>query len=384
MTKVLITGGAGFIGSNLVAELFRRGHEVTVLDSLSPQIHGSDPEHSTLFHSIDGKARFIKGSVVDRDCVAGAMHGQEVIVHLAAETGTGQSMYMIDHYTAVNIQATAAMLDILAGQKNHGVRRMVIASSRSIYGEGKYLTADGTAVYPHQRRAADMQAGRFELYDDSGHALTLVGTDEEARIHPSSVYGITKQVQEQLVMTVCPTAGIEPVGLRYQNVYGPGQSLSNPYTGILSIFSNIIMQGGEINIFEDGLESRDFVYIDDVVDATCRAIELPAAAGHIFNVGSGVRTSVLEVVSQLKAAYGTDTVSRVTGAFRLGDIRHNIADLTRIRETLGFEPSVSFAEGIQKFAQWAARQGPTISDYDRSLAELRERGLMHDIAEHDA
>ena len=384
MTRILITGGAGFIGSNLVAELFRRGHEITVLDSLSPQIHGEDAKLSELFRSIAGKARFIKGSVTDSDCVHEAIRGQEVIVHLAAETGTGQSMYMVDHYTAVNIQATAAMLDMLAGQKNHGVRRMVIASSRSIYGEGKYLTADGTAVYPVQRSAADMQAGRFELYDDAGNALTLVDTDEEARIHPSSVYGITKQVQEQLVMTVCPTTGIEPVALRYQNVYGPGQSLSNPYTGILSIFSNIIMQGGEINIFEDGQESRDFVFIDDVVNATCRAIELPAAAGQVFNVGSGVRTSVLEVVRQLKAAYRADTVSRVTGAFRLGDIRHNSADLTRIRAVLGFEPSVSFAEGIQKFAHWAAGQGPKNSDYERSLAELRERGLMQDIAENDA
>lgn len=381
MTRILITGGAGFIGSNLVVELFRRGHEITVLDNLSPQIHGTDPEHSTLFRSIEGKARFIQGSVIDSECVTEAMHGQEVIVHLAAETGTGQSMYMVDHYTAVNIQATAAMLDILAGKKDHGVRRIVIASSRSIYGEGKYLAADGTPVYPMQRRAADMQDGRFELYDDAGNALTLVDTDEDARIHPSSVYGITKQVQEQLVMTVCPTIGIEPVALRYQNVYGPGQSLSNPYTGILSIFSNIIMQGGEIEVFEDGQESRDFVFIDDVVDATCRAIELPAAAGQVFNVGSGVRTSVLEVVSQLKAAYGSETMYRVTGAFRLGDIRHNSADLTRIREVLGFEPRVSFAEGIQQFAHWAAGQGPKSSCYERSLAELRERGLMQDTAD---
>lgn len=376
MTRILITGGAGFIGSNLVQELFARGNEVTVLDSLSEQIHGNDPQKSPLFRSIDGKARFLRGSVCDRDSVTEAMRGQEVIVHLAAETGTGQSMYQVEHYTAVNIQATAMMLHILAAQKDHCVRRMLVASSRAIYGEGKYLTADGTPIYPPQRRAADMQAGRFDLYDAEGRELTVVGTDEQARIHPSSVYGITKQVQEQLVMTVCPTIGIEPVALRYQNVYGPGQSLSNPYTGILSIFSNLIMQSRQINVFEDGLESRDFVFIDDVVDATCLAIELPGAAGQVFNVGSGVRTSVLDVVQQLSAAFETSTRHEITGEFRLGDIRHNSADLTRICASLGFEPRVPFAEGIRKFARWAAGQGPMSSAYETSLAEMRERGLM--------
>tara|TARA_R100001369_G_scaffold92475_2_gene137759 strand:+ start:585 stop:1760 length:1176 start_codon:yes stop_codon:yes gene_type:complete len=376
MTRILITGGAGFIGSNLVQELFARGHEITVLDNLSEQIHGTDPQQSPLFRSIEGKARFLRGSVCDRDCVAEAMRGQEVIVHLAAETGTGQSMYMVEHYTAVNIQATAMMLNILAAQKDHGLRRMVVASSRSIYGEGKYLAADGTAVYPSERCASDMQAGRFDLYDAEGRELTVVDTDEQARIHPSSVYGITKQVQEQLVMTVCPTIGIEPVALRYQNVYGPGQSLSNPYTGILSIFSNLIMQGEQIRIFEDGLESRDFVYIDDVVDATCRAIELPGAVGQFFNVGSGVRTSVLEVVQQLSAAFETPTRHEITGEFRLGDIRHNSANLTSIQAALGFEPRVPFAEGIRQFARWAAEQGPISSAYETSLAEMRERGLM--------
>lgn len=384
MTRILITGGAGFIGSNLVVELFRRGHEITVLDNLSKQIHGDNPEESPLFRSIEGKVRFICGSITDRNCVTEAVRGQEVIVHLAAETGTGQSMYMIEHYAAVNIQATAMMLDILARQKDHSVRRMVVASSRSIYGEGKYLAADGTPVYPLERRSADMQAGRFDLYDVAERALTVAATDEQSLIHPSSVYGITKQVQEQLVMTVCPTARIEPVALRYQNVYGPGQSLSNPYTGILSIFSNIIMQGGEINVFEDGQESRDFVFIDDVVDATCRAIELPGAAGQVLNVGSGVRTSVLEVVNQLRAAFGAETVFRVTGAFRLGDIRHNYADLTRIRAVLGFEPHISFDNGICHFARWAASQGSTGSGYERSLAELRDRGLMQDVPEPSA
>ena len=237
MKRVLITGGAGFIGSNLVAALYAKGYEITVLDNLSEQIHGSDPESSPLFKSILDKVRFIRGSVCDRDTMERALIGQNVVVHYAAETGTGQSMYMVDHYTRVNIQATAMMLDILGSRKDHGVKRMVLASSRSIYGEGRYLDASGRPTYPVHRDEADMQAGRFDLFDPHTKApLTLVATDEASLIHPSSVYGITKQVQEQLVMTVCPLLGIEPVALRYQNVYGPGQSLSNPYTGILSIF----------------------------------------------------------------------------------------------------------------------------------------------------
>ena len=376
MTNILITGGAGFIGSNLATALHAQGHVVTVLDNLSEQIHGTDPEQSPLYRAIRDKTRFIRGSVCDRQVMEEALEGQEVVVHYAAETGTGQSMYMVEHYTQVNIQATSMMLDILGARKDHGIRRMVVASSRSIYGEGKYLAADGTPVYPGHRDGPRMQAGRFELYGADGAALTPVATDETALIHTSSVYGITKQVQEQLVMTVCPLLGIEPVALRYQNVYGPGQSLSNPYTGILSIFSNLIMQDGTINIFEDGLESRDFVYIDDVVDATVRAITHTGAPGHVFNVGSGERTTVLTVVEQLLAAFRAETPWKVTGNFRLGDIRHNFADLTLISQRLDFAPKTFFAEGIGKFAAWAATQGPVQSAYERSLAEMRERGLM--------
>jgi len=382
MTHILITGGAGFIGSNLVTALHAKGHAITVLDNLSEQIHGVDPETSPLFMSIRDRVRFLHGSVCDRATMESALAGQEIVVHLAAETGTGQSMYMVDHYTHVNIQATAMMLDILGTRKDHGVKRLVVASSRSIYGEGKYLNAEGLSIYPEHRNEADMQVGRFDLYDPKAkQPLTLVATDEDSLIHPSSVYGITKQVQEQLVMTVCPLLGIEPVALRYQNVYGPGQSLSNPYTGILSIFSNLIMQGRTINIFEDGLESRDFVFIDDVVDATVRAMEHSKAPGHVFNVGSGVQTTVLTVVEHLLKAFGAETPTKITGNFRLGDIRHNFADLAKISSFLGFMPSVDFAEGIRRFASWAATQGPKSSDYERSLAEMKERGLMLGVAD---
>lgn len=374
--RILVTGGAGFIGSNLVSELHRRGHEVTVLDTLSSQIHGSDPERSQLFRSIRGKARFIRGSVTNHETLEAAMKGQEVIIHFAAETGTGQSMYMIEHYAEVNIQATAKMLNILAANKDHGVKRMLVASSRSIYGEGKYLDSKGQAVYPGPRKIADMEANRFELYDDAGAPLKLVPTDETARIHPSSVYGITKQVQEQLVMTVCPTIRVEPVALRYQNVYGPGQSLSNPYTGILSIFSNLILGGNEINVFEDGLESRDFVFIDDVVAATVLAVEHEGASGEVFNVGSGEATTVLTVVEHLRKHLDEKATSRISGEFRLGDIRHNVADLTHISETLGFKARVPFSVGIGRFAEWVSDRGPEKSAYEDSLSEMRKRGLI--------
>jgi dTDP-L-rhamnose 4-epimerase len=377
MKRVLITGGAGFIGSNLVAALHAKGYEITVLDNLSEQIHGSDPESSPLFKSVLDKVRFIRGSVCDRDTMERALSGQNVVVHYAAETGTGQSMYMVDHYTRVNIQATAMMLDILGSRKDHGIKRMVLASSRSIYGEGRYLDASGRPTYPAHRDEADMQAGRFDLYDPHTNApLTLVATDEKSLIHPSSVYGITKQVQEQLVMTVCPLLGIEPVALRYQNVYGPGQSLSNPYTGILSIFSNLIMNGKPINVFEDGLESRDFVYIDDVVAATMLAIEHPNAGQGIFNVGSGEATDVNTVVQRLTKCFNREVPVAISGNYRLGDIRHNFADLDRIRKQLGFEPKVSFEQGIARFVEWARTLGPKESGYEQSIAEMKERGLM--------
>ncbi len=377
MTKVLITGGAGFIGGNLARALAARGHDVTVLDNLSEQIHGATPETSPLYRNAAEVAKVIVGTVEDRATLETALADQEVVVHFAAETGTGQSMYQVDHYTKVNIGATALLFDVL-GHMPHSVRRFVVASSRSIYGEGTYRRADGSVLHPPHRAKADMEAGLFDPLDLQTRApLTMIPTDEDARIHPSSVYGITKQVQEQLTMTVAPLLGIEPVALRYQNVYGPGQSLSNPYTGILSIFANLIMKGEGINIFEDGLESRDFVFIDDVVDATVRSIEMKEAAGGVFNVGSGVATTVNTVVDELQACFGSSVPVTVSGNFRLGDIRHNVADLTRIRARLGFEPKVTFAEGIRRFVAWARTQGPTASAYKKSLQEMKERKLLN-------
>ncbi len=364
--NILLTGGSGFIGSRLALKLLQRGHKVRVLDKLTPQIHGSKPEGSPLLMSILGKVDFIHGDVTNEAALRKALEGQHAVVHLAAETGTGQSMYQIDLYSRVNIGGTSLLLDILAND-NPGIRRVVLASSRSVYGEGKYHSADLGTVYPEHRLLVDMQAGNFEVrYPGCKAPLKPQATDEESRIHPASVYGITKQCQEQLAMTVCPSIGVEAVALRYQNVFGPGQTLSNPYTGILSIFANLIMQGKPVNIFEDGLESRDFVYIDDVVDATILGIEHEDAANTIFNVGTGIPIDVLSVVKTLSEKLGRPSHYRITGDFRLGDIRHNFADITRINRLLGFKPQFDFETGITHFCDWVRASGVQDSGYQGS------------------
>ena len=373
---VLITGGAGFIGSGLARRLVESGRTVTVLDSLLPQVHGEDPRStSPLLRSLDGVAQVIEGSVNSADDIRRALSGATIVIHLAAETGTGQSMYEIDRYVAANVGGTAKLLDILANE-DHSVSRIVVASSRSIYGEGAYRTGDGRVVYPAHRSEVDMAAGDFAVHMAGEGDLEMIPTDESAKLHPSSVYGITKQMQESLIMTVGPTIGVETVALRYQNVYGPGQSLKNPYTGILSIFSTLIRQGKDINIFEDGLESRDFVYIDDVVEATFLAATHPDAPGGTFNVGSGVATTVNDVVASLFAAFGTEVPARVSGNFRLGDIRHNIADTRRLRDILGFTASVGFEEGLSRFVEWVLEEPVEGDSYERSLEEMASRNLL--------
>jgi dTDP-L-rhamnose 4-epimerase len=375
--RILITGGAGFIGSRLVMALNDAGHQLTVLDSLSPQVHGAEARRqSTLFQSIEGRAKFIEGSVTEESSWVEALAGQDAVVHLAAETGTGQSMYEIKHYVDVNVGGTALMLNVLRADPG-SVRKVVVASSRALYGEGKYRSRSGDIVYPSSRRKEDLEAGRFDLQcADTGEPLEVLATDEESRLHPSSVYGIAKLGQEQLVMTVCASLGIAASALRYQNVYGPGQSLSNPYTGILSIFSKRILSGDDINIFEDGMESRDFVYIDDVVRATSLALFSERADGQVFGIGSGVRTTVLQAAQTLCSTLGRSVELKVSGAFRLGDIRHNFADLSKARKLLGFEPLVPFDSGIDRFVEWVANQPRTPDGYEQSLVELRSKGLM--------
>lgn len=375
--KILITGGAGFIGSNLAIELIKKGHRVTVLDNLLPQIHGLYPEEtSPLYNSIKDKVTFIKGDVSNRSDWEKALSSIEIVIHLAAVTGTGQSMYNIYDYVNVNIGGTALLLDILANAKT-SVKKVVIASSRAIYGEGKYYSKEVGIVYPAQRIPVEMDKKNFEVsYPGTHTPLRLMPTDEESKIHPSSIYGITKQNQEQMVMTACAALGIAAVAFRYQNVYGPGQSLSNPYTGILSIFSTQIKNNLGINIFEDGLESRDFVFISDVVAATILGIEREEANGEVFNVGSGLATTVLKVAQQLAANYGVNVPLTITGNYRLGDIRHNYADIEKIKTLLNFEPSVNFETGLKLFCNWVNEQQVQQSNYENSLSEMKQKGLF--------
>lgn len=376
MKNVLITGGAGFIGSNLALKLIVKGYKVTVLDTLSKQIHGDNPEEtSPLYQSIKDKVTFIKGSVTSREDWMRALEGQDAVIHLAAETGTGQSMYEIQKYVDTNIGGTALLLDILTNTK-HSVKRVLVAESRAIYGEGKYHCEKCGDVYPSDRRDEDMAKGDFECHcPKCGGRVKLVATTEDSAIHPSSVYGISKQVQGQLVHLVCQTICIESVSFRYQNVYGPGQSLTNPYTGILSIFSTRIKNHNGINIFEDGLESRDFVYIDDVVDATILGLEVPEANGRVFNVGTGVATDVLTVANTLCEKYGIEVPITVSGNYRLGDIRHNYADITLARNILGFKPKWSFSQGIEQFTNWVNQQEIQEDKYEASIEEMKRKGL---------
>lgn len=376
MKRILITGGAGFIGSNIARKLIAKNYEVVVLDSLSPQIHGEDPEKtSPLYISIKEKVHFIHGSVLSKSDWIKALEGVDAVIHLAAETGTGQSMYEIDKYISTNIGGTAILLDLLTNSK-HNVKKVIVAESRAIYGEGKYLCPKCGEVYPLSRKEEDMNRGDFECKcPQCNGAVQLVATTEDSKIHPTSVYGITKQVQGQLVHLICQSIGIQSVAYRYQNVYGPGQSLSNPYTGILSIFSTRIKNKNEINIFEDGKESRDFIFIEDVADATILGLECDDANGLTFNIGTGIATDVLTVAKTLMDKYQEQVPLKVSGNYRIGDIRHNFADISLAKKILRFEPKWSFEKGIESFVSWVNTQEIQEDKYSASIAEMKSKGL---------
>ncbi len=353
-----------------------RGDKVRVLDNLSPQVHGQDPESSPYFRSIRDRVEFMRGSVTSEADVVAALQDIDTVVHFAAETGTGQSMYAIHHYSEVNVGGTVLLLDLIANRP-FPVKKIVVASSRAVYGEGKYRCRVHGIVYPSSRRPDDMARGDFGVHCPvCASQVSLAPSDEATPVRPSSVYGITKLAQEQMVLTVAKSLGICAVALRYQNVYGPGQSLSNPYTGILSIFATRIRNGKGISIFEDGKESRDFVYVDDAVAATLRAIDFEDAIVEAFNVGSGQATDVATIAETLRRLLGVSVPMNVTGQFRVGDIRHNVADLSRIRAILGFEPRVSLEDGMRRFVDWVNAEVVQVDSYDESLRELQHKGLL--------
>jgi len=373
--NILITGGAGFIGAALTEILSSKGYNITILDNMSKQIHGEKYLTSSLYARVSKIAKIIHGSVTNYDDLKLALKSVDVVVHLAAETGTGQSMYEIEKYVNVNVQGTATLLNILANEK-HTVCKIIVASSRAIYGEGRYIGSDGF-VFPIGRDEYQLSNGDFECKCPvTNDHVTLTSTDENSIIHPTSIYGITKQSQEELVLVAGEALGIASFALRYQNVYGPGQSLSNPYTGILSIFSTLLLNGKDINIFEDGKESRDFIYIDDAVDATVKCIESDLKGSHALNVGSGKAIDVLNVAKLLKKSYGSTGKLNITGNYRVGDIRHNYADISKIQKLLGFQPKVSFEVGLAHFTEWVKGEELDSSMFDGSIEEMKEKGMF--------
>jgi dTDP-L-rhamnose 4-epimerase len=379
--RVLITGGAGFIGSAVALQLNSVGAEVTILDNLSPQVHGDDPSTSPTFLRVKDAVRFVKGDVRSREDMSNVLAGQDHVLHLAAETGTGQSMYQVHRYGDVNVQGTAVLLDLLV-ESRQKVKSVVLASSRSVYGEGKYECTNDGAVYPPPRSEEQLANGQFEHTCPACDApVVAVPTDEDSKLNPTSVYAVTKLTQEQLVMSVCRAIGLSAIALRFQNVFGPGQSLINPYTGIISVFSKAISDGQEINIFEDGLESRDFVYVQDVVAATTRALEFSdGPIWETINVGSGSAVTVLDVLHSLRSSLNVDAEYRVSGNYRHGDIRHSVADIRRMEQVLKYRPKWSFDEGIAEYVAWATCQdlsgSGTPSDYQNSLDEMHRTGMF--------
>jgi dTDP-L-rhamnose 4-epimerase len=367
--KILITGGAGFIGRAVCRELLGRGHEVRVLDSLIEQVHGDRERPEDLPEEVE----LIRADVRNGDAVAKAVKGVDSVIHLAAEVGVGQSMYAVERYTSVNDVGTAVLFEKLIDQP---VRRVVTASSMSIYGEGLYKDADGAIVQDAVRQARTNEAQSWDPTDAQGRPLKPYPTPEWKRPDLASIYALNKYVQERTTMIMAGAYGMEGVCLRLFNVYGPGQALSNPYTGVLAIFASRLLNGQQPMIFEDGEQRRDFVYVGDVARAFAEALELPQAAGEIFNVGSGHDRSVTEVAQELARAMGKNDISPlIVGKSRIGDIRHCFCDGTKAAEKLGFRATQDFGEGLAELAEWVALQ--TADDrVDQARAELEARGLV--------
>ena len=378
MSLVLITGGAGFIGSHLTKKLLAGGHRVRILDTLSPQIHGHVPAGLEWLRS-EG-VEFTRGTVTSLAEMKKALAGAEVVVHLAAETGTGQSMYEIARYNEVNTGGTAVLLDVLANDPGRTVRRIVLASSRSIYGEGAYECphcSAGTRRYPQARSREQLMGHHWEYAcPDCGGELLPVTTQENDPPRPGSIYAATKFAQEDLVRIGCSSLGIDFAILRLQNVYGEGQSLSNPYTGILSIFSTRIRRSQHLPIFEDGMETRDFVHVHDVARAFVAAVQHDGAINEVINVGTGIKTTVVDIASHLSRAFGAELDLVLTSEYRLGDIRHNFADITRLESVLGIVPELGTEAGMRRFASWVLTQDLPEDKLDRANAELKARKLM--------
>lgn len=366
---VLITGGAGFIGRFVTRELLERGHRVRLLDALIPQVHGDDPQPAEL----PGDVELIHADVRDGDAVARALAGVDSVIHLAAEVGVGQSMYEVERYTSANDVGTAVLFERLI---DNPVRRVVTASSMSIYGEGLYHDAEGATVEDAERGTVRDGQKVWDPLDGQGRALSPLPTPEWKRPNLASIYALNKYVQERTTHIMGAPYGIESVCLRLFNVYGPGQALSNPYTGVLAIFASRLLNGQQPMIFEDGEQRRDFVHVSDVARAFADALVLPGAKGQTLNIGSGQDRSVTEVAQALARAMGKNDIEpEIVGKARIGDIRHCFCDTALAAEKLGFTARQDFEEGLAELAEWVQLQ--TAEDrVSQARAELEARGLV--------
>ena len=367
--RVLITGGAGFIGSHLADELLARGHLVRALDNLTPQVHGSTERPDYLAADVELQV----GDVRDPEAVKRALEGVDAVVHLAARVGVGQSMYEIANYTSENSGGTAVLLEALVEQP---VRRLVVASSMSIYGEGAYQTADGLLVEAQARDREQLERDEWEPRGPGGEEIEPVPTTESTRPSLASIYALTKYDQERACLIFGGAYSVSTVALRLFNAYGTRQALSNPYTGVLAIFASRLLNDRPPLVFEDGLQRRDFVSVRDVVQAFCLALEREEAVGHAINVGSGRSVTVREIGQKLAATIGKELQPELTGKYRIGDIRHCFADVSLARGLLGYEPQVELGAGMAEIAAWL--EGQVANDHvEKASAELVSRGLTH-------
>jgi dTDP-L-rhamnose 4-epimerase len=366
---ILITGGAGFIGRYVAQALLGKGHRVRVLDSLIEQVHGGRARPDGLAADVE----VVVGDVRDETALLKALKGVDKVVHLAAEVGVGQSMYAVDRYVSVNDYGTAVLFQQLI---DNPVKRVVVASSMSVYGEGLYRTVDGEVVEDVVRQPRASSEASWDPLDKQGRPLLPAPTPEWKRPTLASVYALTKYVQERLTLTLAPAYGMEGVALRLWNVYGPGQALSNPYTGVLAIFSSRLHNNQPPMIFEDGHQRRDFVHVEDVAQAFVLALDHPDAAGEVYNIGSGQDRSVRDVARLLASAMNRRSLEpEVTGKARIGDIRHCIADIGKARTELGFKPQRDFAKGLAELAEWVAQQQAE-DRVQEARKELEMRGLV--------